>query len=554
MSEAQAQLQKQPDRRRRWLFRLAAITLVPVLFLLVCEIGLRLVGYGDEIRFFRPSEDGAFYRTQPVFRLPIFQTAQGPTPIPQQFPVKKKPGTYRIFVFGGSAADGFPASSFSFSRMLERFLSHRYPTTRFEVINTAMDAVNSFLVYEVARECAGYQPDLCIVYAGNNEVVGPFGPATVFSNFCPSLTMIRLSIRLRSTRFGQLLRNALLSLKKPLGEKQGNAKGMMELFAGERVRPSDPRIERVYEHFRRNLLDIIRIARGAGAKVILCTVATNVRQCAPFASMHRADLSDRELQRWKSFYEEGVALESGGKHPEAIQKYRQAAGIDDQWAALHYRLGRCLLKVEEFEDAGEEFMRARDLDALQFRADSRINGIIKDLAAGNGQDVRLVDAEDAFNRSELSPHGLPGEELFLDHVHLNFQGNYLLAKTVFKKVEQALPESIRQGAGGLAPTIEQMADELARTGLDKWRIATIVARLTERPPFTGQIDHAERLAAARSREKALEGHIRLEAIDDALATCREGMQRRPSDLLLKIRYQEFSDFRRRRLETLRRHK
>jgi len=130
------------------------------------------------------------------------------------------------------------------------------------------------------------------------------------------------------------------------------------LTAGASVSPSDPRMEKVYRYFRLNLRDMIRGAQGAGAKVILSTVATNLRQCAPFASMHLPDLSDYDLQRWKNFYEEGIALESEGKDAQAIESYLRAAAIDDQWAALHYRLGRCLLSVQKFESAGKHFTQA----------------------------------------------------------------------------------------------------------------------------------------------------------------------------------------------------
>jgi hypothetical protein len=84
-------------------------------------------------------------------------------------------------------------------------LSDMYPDTKFEVINTALVAINSHVILEIAKDCAKYKPDLFIVYMGNNEVIGPFGPGTVFSSFSPSLSLIRASIKFKATKTGQLL-------------------------------------------------------------------------------------------------------------------------------------------------------------------------------------------------------------------------------------------------------------------------------------------------------------------------------------------------------------
>ena len=36
-----------------------------------------------------------------------------------------------------------------------------------------MTAIDSHVTVEIARDCTAHQPDLFIVYLGNNEVVGP---------------------------------------------------------------------------------------------------------------------------------------------------------------------------------------------------------------------------------------------------------------------------------------------------------------------------------------------------------------------------------------------
>ena len=61
-----------------------------------------------------------------------------------------------------------------------------------------------------------------------------------------------------------------------------------------------------------------------------------------------------------------------------------------------------------------EGAQARDLDTLRFRADSRINGIIRELAsAADPSRLSLVDNDLAFKR-DSQPYS-PGWELFYEH-------------------------------------------------------------------------------------------------------------------------------------------
>src|SRR5208282_4653179 len=91
-------------------------------------------------------------------------------------------------------------------------------------------------------------------------------------------------------------------------------------------------------------------------------------------------------------------------------------------------------------EASRQFALACDRDMLRFRADSRINEIIRRAASHREQQgVRLVDAEAAL--ALRSPHGLTGGEFLYEHVHLNFEGNYLVARTLAEQIGHALSSS-----------------------------------------------------------------------------------------------------------------
>jgi tetratricopeptide (TPR) repeat protein len=243
-------------------------------------------------------------------------------------------------------------------------------------------------------------------------------------------------------------------------------------------------------------------------------VPTNLKDCPPFASLHRADLSEADLARWSAFYEQGMALEEAGDLPAACVAYQCAAEIDDQYADLHFRWARSSLEPGQPERAAQRFRQARDLDALQFRADSQLNQLIRRAATDRAdRQVRFFDAE-AWVAAN-SPEGVPGSEFFLEHVHLNPEGNHLLARALAEEVVNALdlaPNPNRKDGANRAaapPTGSPWlshADCLQALGFTGWNRHDLLSRILERmeqPPFTQQMDHAKRIQGLRTEIDAL---------------------------------------------------
>ncbi len=521
---------------RLWVLRLVVLVAAPVLLLAIVETALRVFGYGYPADLFLETERGDAYVTNEKFGWRFFPRSLTRGPPLSSFSARKPDGAYRIFVFGGSAAQGVPNPAYGFSRILGVMLRERYPGARFEVVNTAMTAINSHVVLPVARECAGYEPDLFIVYMGNNEVTGPYGAGTVFAGYRSNRTLIRAGVWTKGTRLGQLLGDAARSLG---DDQQGAAQWRgMEMFLANRVAADDPRLQKVYAHLRANLSDTCRAATRAGAKAIVSTVVTNLKDCAPFASLHRPGLSDGERARWQRLYEAAAADENAGAYPQAIDGYRKAATIDDAYADLHYRLGRCCAATERFAQAGRHFARARDLDALRFRADSRINAIIREIAAGRqAQGVYLVDAVDVFEKHARTPHGIVGDEWLYEHVHLNFDGNYLLARAIFDRLASVLPQSIRcRAASSSPPSPERCAQLLVLTDWDRYWMAHDMASMTGRPPFTGQLDHAEKRAERLKQVRNLKRSASPEGTRAAIEAYEKALKRRPDDVLVRTNF------------------
>jgi hypothetical protein len=83
--------------------------------------------------------------------------------VPHRMEAPKPKGTYRIFIFGESAANGDPDPAYSFGRHLEILLDERYPRTDFEIVCAAITAINSHVILPIVRDCAKRDGDLWIV-------------------------------------------------------------------------------------------------------------------------------------------------------------------------------------------------------------------------------------------------------------------------------------------------------------------------------------------------------------------------------------------------------
>ena len=509
----------------------------PALFLLLLEGSLRVVGYGRSANYLQKLEGQDAYVANPRFGPHFLDIPVRAEPALCFFPAKKGDNTCRIFVLGESAAMGFPDPAFGFSRFLEVMLRENYPDVGFEVLNTSMAAINSHLVLRIARECARQKPDMFIIYMGNNEVVGPYGPGTIFAGFSPNLTAIRASLWAKSTQVGQLMCGLLEFGRRDVPEWR-----WMQMFLDHRISADDPRMEGTYACFRGNLEDMCRVCTASGAKVVVCTVPTNLKDCAPFASTHRKDLSEEQRGEWDRAYQAGVELEAKGDRNGALRLYLAASKIDDRFADLHFRLGRCYLGLGKAEEARGEFVMASDLDALRFRADARINEIIRQVASGRqSEGVWLVDTVQALEQSLSGARTIPGEEFLYEHVHLNAEGNYAFASALLSAVGEAMPPFVRSHvATDKAPSFERCAERLALTPWNRFRDADFLLKvIVSNPPFTAQLDYAE----WRQRLFEKVHQLRLAAmapaaVEETLALYRRAVAANPDDLILRKGYSE----------------
>ena len=156
---------------------------------------------------------------------------------------------------------------------------------------------------------------------------------------------------------------------------------------------------------------------------------------------------------------------------------------------LYYRLGRVSLALGNKAEAVNFFKQARDRDALRFRADTRINEIVRQKAdefANRG--ATLVDGEQVI--ASHCAQGIAGDECLYEHVHFTFEGNYWLGLAYAETLAATMPKRLESLAVSTNTwlTREQCAQRLVLTDWDRFQGVESMLHRMEEPPFKNQSD------------------------------------------------------------------
>jgi len=445
-----------------------------LLILLIFELLLRISGLVDRASHSDPFV--GFEKVYPLFgekKLPDGTTICATNANKrsffnyQEFPKQKPTNTIRIFCFGGSTTYGRPyRAETAFPHWLEINLNLIDPGHNYEVINAGGISYASYRIVHLVEEASRYQPDLFIFYMGHNE----FLEARTYENILqqnPTLRSVR--VLLDKLDLYVLLRNTALKLKNSLGkpeQKPGSllkeeVATILDASAGlDRYTRETIQKPATIQHYRYNLTRMLRLAKKRHIKVVLATLTANLKDFSPFKSQHRSDLPAIDLQQWDEYYRQGQLLQQRGKFQQALAVYQKCLKIDDQYAELAYNIGQCMYQVEQFELAKHYYQLARELDVCPLRAPREINAAIRELA--EQYFVPLVDIEAEFEK--LSPHGIPGNDFLIDHVHPTIRGNQIIAETMVRRLQQQgiVPSSSSVDRAALESAYQQVLASLPK--------------------------------------------------------------------------------------------
>lgn len=453
------------QRRTSLAQKLALVALglaVGVATIAALEVVLRMTGVGGETRY---DPFAGFSRTVPMFEpatrddgTPVFRTAKARrVRWPQEFLAVKPANGFRVFVVGESSAAGVPYDvGHAFSAFLQMRLQAELPSLAVEVVNAAVPGYGSRRMLPIVEDIARHEPDLLVLYAGHNEFAEPRYYAHLVG-MDPRL--FRAWEALASTRLYALAaRLPVIGVDvdpKPPRFDFESLDNPLQMFAVrtkhlEGAYPTDRERAWAEQHYRFNVETMTDVMLDAGARVMLVSIGQNFADWPPGGSSHRDGLDPASITAWDTEVADGDRLAANGDCTAALAAYERAARIDDAHAGLHFRIAACARRLEQWDRARDEYRRASDLDRMPHGAPTRFNEVLREVAASRG--ATFVDA--ASMLEQASPHGLVGDDQFVDLVHPNLAANERIAATIADTMRDAgfpLPASQWTGANPVPP-------------------------------------------------------------------------------------------------------
>jgi tetratricopeptide (TPR) repeat protein len=400
----------------------------------------------------------------------------------QSFPAKKDKDVIRIFCLGGSTTYGRPYDDrTSFCGWLRLFLPEVDPSRRWEVINAGGISYASYRVARLMEELAEYEPDLFIVYSGHNE----FLESRTYNELINVPKLLRsLSVQASRTRLYTILYNLMYKRKEVLPTE---VKALLDESAGpEDYHRDDAMRDAILDDYEKSLNRIASISEQVGADVILVTPASNIGDFSPFKSEPSPHLSAFDISQVDSLKQVAKIALGNEDYNRAEAIVREALTIDGRDPELLYLLGQALHALDRLDEARVALIKSKDEDICPLRALTPMREIVADVA--QTKNTGIIDFVSIVNKK--SPGGIPGSELFLDHVHPTIEGNRLLALAIIE-------EMTKEGLVSKAATWnEELIAEISREledSLDEKTHAVALRNLSKVLNWAGKHDEAERL-------------------------------------------------------------
>lgn len=448
----------------------------PLLFFALVEGALFLTGRFEPLPILRKvtHEGREYWTSEPRYGPFVLRRPDAPRLNHVWLPAEKDPAELRVVMLGESAVAGFPSEEYSLGRLTRVLWNERYPQRPMQMATVALVGINSHALRHMAMESMQLKPDVLVLYAGHNEVIGPYGPVSQMARGFSSRSMVQLSMAVRNTRTGQALERAMSFIGCALSGPVDESWSGLDEHKEARVAADDPALDGMLAQTRENFRDIIEVALRHGCKVLVCVPAVNLTDWPPMAT------AEEEGRSAQIAYERAQSLRAEGKMAEAWEFYRVAC----------------------------------DLDLLRLRADSRVRQLQRDLVADfSSPDVALVDAD--FWLHEWDPTFGDDREYFLEHVHLTFEGRVAVAALIADGIAELTGrapsadiglDGYREMAGWwrrFPERVEKAKDRVLFTEFDDAYLWQSVAELLEMDVFSGMIDLEARKSAASAKAAEL---------------------------------------------------
>lgn len=248
----------------------------------------------------------------------------------------KPPGTFRIVCIGGSSCYGQSESSDEaiWPVRMEAYLNEAGLSQRVEVINGGCRGYSTFeMLINLELRLVDFSPDLVVTYESINDMRCALYPGCVNDNthwraVWPVTQKSRTDEIFESSRLFMTWRRYAtdwLANQRSLGAYVIVDFGK---YTDDYAQPTD--VERGFANFRRNLRNIVSVAREHGAKVLLSTQPmrfSDIQGASSYEAQKAGLMRCRDILR-EVADSEGVLLADTAKHVEDALAAELAAGAE----------------------------------------------------------------------------------------------------------------------------------------------------------------------------------------------------------------------------------
>lgn len=487
-----------PTPRRLRLRTVALGALIPCSLLVLGEGLLRLAGIGADLRTSELAYQEVFTPAlvpgQRPAGEPILQTWD-PRHAWQAVEAVKPARSLRVLCFGGSATAGLGYSpNVTFVRQLEDLLRAAHPSRTVEVLNLAVVGIAAKQVRVLVEDAlARYEPDLVVVYSGNNEFLAVH--AARYFALHASLRR-RLAGQMRELHLVRALRRGLR------GPPDPTSVPLRDLALSEEARLTHTSMlqgiqisaeehDRTLAGYRAELELMAQAARRAGVPLLIVGVAVNWEWVGPLGLPD--DWIEDLLGR------PGTPAQAVAELDAQIARGKQSAY--ERWQALSRRATAKDL-LGDVAGATADWRASSNVDPYQRRAtDSHLAAA---RAAAEAAEMTFLDGVALCVADD--PRARSGFRHFYDYVHFTPRGAMVVAQGVFRAMQgiEGLPRpevDLAQDVDGLTHILGERSrrirdaqfDFIAREefigfcfepqslhSTDLWKYDTAVRELDER--------------------------------------------------------------------------
>ncbi len=343
-----------------------------------------------------------------------------------QFPYNKSDSTIRIFCLGGSAAMGWPHDlSLSYPAFLQHKLEKVYPNRKIEVINAGASTYASYRIKTLFDEIVNYQPNLILLYTGNNEFLERilYEKDGILLNPWRSIATIRILHRAKERLFKR---------KHVIDIASYQPTFMIDIALGNssQLKTSSEQLLQVKAHYRHNISQMVQQAKDLNIPIALLNVPVNQKDWIPHASIHEEGI---DIHAWRRHYRKAIEAYEQNNFVAAIQAFRNSINLDSSYAKSYYYLGKSYLSMEMKKRAKDAFLKGLEEDGYPFRALHDFNQILEDISLSKA--VPLVDLVECLE--SIAQNAIIGEDVLVDHVHPTVASNERIAQTVLATLHEA---------------------------------------------------------------------------------------------------------------------